>query len=75
VAYELRTTLHPALLSDDDLRAMATDLHARGIRQWVLQIFRPTGCSDAALLAATAPATLDALLPELRQLVPDIVVR
>ncbi len=55
VAYELRTTIHPALLGPADLDALAADLAPRGVRRVVLQPFRPAGCADAEL-AATAPA-------------------
>jgi len=75
ISHELRTTVHAALLSATDLLAIAEDLHARWVRRWVLQVFRPSGCVDAALLAQPAPGWLDSLLPSLRSLVPDIVVR
>ncbi len=75
ISYELRTTVHAALLDAADLVAIAEDLQARWVRRWVLQVFRPTGCVDTALLAPTAPGWLDAVLPSLRSLVPNIVVR
>lgn len=46
---EIRTTWHPRLLSDDDLRAMADTLAALGRADWVIQRFRTDGCADAAL--------------------------
>ena len=75
ISYELRTTVHAALLGAADLLAIAEDLQARWVRRWVLQVFRPTGCVDAALLTPSGPGWLDAALPSLRALVPDIVVR
>jgi pyruvate formate lyase activating enzyme len=75
IDYELRTTMHPALLGSEDLIAIARDLRARGVRDWVLQPFRPAGCVDEALVARTEPYALDTLLPTLRRLVPGIVVR
>jgi pyruvate formate lyase activating enzyme len=75
ISYELRTTVHAALLGAADLLAIAEDLQARWVRRWVLQVFRPTGCVDAALLAPAGPGWLDAVLPSLRSRVPDIVVR
>lgn len=74
VAYELRTTVHPDLLNEDDLAAIAADLHARGVRRWVLQRFRPDGCCDEALARPTTHDWTDAL-PALRRLVPDIELR
>lgn len=75
IGYELRTTVHPALLAEEDLTAIAEILRAYGVRNWVLQKFRPEGCDDTDLRAQTAPYSLDRLLPELRLLVPGIVVR
>jgi pyruvate formate lyase activating enzyme len=75
VAYELRTTLHPALLGDEDLLAMAEELRARGVRRWVIQRFRATGCGDDELVSSDAPGSLEERLPELRRIVPEIVIR
>lgn len=75
IDFELRTTVHPALLSSLDLIAIAEDLRARGVHDWVLQVFRPAGCVDEALLARSEPYALDTLLPALRLLVPGVVVR
>ncbi len=75
IRYELRTTVHAALLDAPDLLAIAKDLQARWVRRWVLQVARTTGCTDAALLTASAPGWLASVLPALRSLVPDIVVR
>jgi len=77
VAFEVRTTVHSALLSPDALTHLARELAAQGIERWVLQPFRPTGCADGNLVAA-APrgAALDpALLARLRRYVPEIEVR
>ncbi len=49
VACEIRTTWHPALLTPDDLLEMAATLREAGVRQWVIQRFRPDGCEDQAL--------------------------
>jgi pyruvate formate lyase activating enzyme len=77
VAFEVRTTVHPALLSPDVLARLARELAERGIDRWVLQPFRPTGCAERDLVA-TAPrgAALEAaLLARLRGDVPAIEVR
>jgi pyruvate formate lyase activating enzyme len=50
VAHEFRTTVHPALLPADTLHELADELAQLGIRRYVLQVFRPTGCHSAALL-------------------------
>ncbi len=51
VAHEFRTTLHPTLHTEADILALAQTLHHRGVRHYALQVFRSTGCADAALNA------------------------
>lgn len=77
VSFEVRTTVHPALTAAEQLLALARELAAHGLRSWVLQRFRPVGCADDALnVAAPAGALLDdALLAELRAIVPAVVLR
>ncbi len=62
VAYECRTTVHPALHSEAEILALARGLQTMGVRHYVLQVFRATGCGDARL---TAAATLGYPGPEL----------
>ena len=54
VAYEVRTTVHPRLLDDAALVALADALAAMGVRHYVVQAFRSAGCGDSAL-AGSAP--------------------
>lgn len=54
VPYEIRTTYHPDLLTEPELRALAAELASAGARHWVLQPFRSIGCADASL-AVSAP--------------------
>lgn len=49
VDHEIRTTVHPALHSELELMEMAGQLSRLGVRDYVIQIFRPAGCSDQAL--------------------------
>jgi len=49
VEHEIRTTVHPALLTDADLGHVARDLAARGVRRYVIQAFRSQGCGDETL--------------------------
>jgi pyruvate formate lyase activating enzyme len=57
VAYEVRTTVHPALLDQTLLDQLAGTLADLGVRRYALQAFRGAGCQDGALLAgAAAPA-------------------
>jgi pyruvate formate lyase activating enzyme len=49
VDYEIRTTVHPALLADEEVIDMARDLAAHGVKRYVVQAFRRTGCRDEYL--------------------------
>ncbi|MEK8089689.1 anaerobic ribonucleoside-triphosphate reductase activating protein [Thermithiobacillus plumbiphilus] len=49
VAHEFRMTVHPALLSVEEIGAATRELAALGARTFVLQAFRPQGCADASL--------------------------
>lgn len=76
-AYEVRTTVHPALTPPAALERLARELAARGIQRWVLQMFRPTGCANETVVAAASSgATLDrSMLKRLSEYVPVIEVR
>lgn len=54
VAYEVRTTVHPALLSDADMLALGCELAACGVRHYVVQACRSQGCQDDGLRWSTA---------------------
>lgn len=49
VQYEFRTTVHPTLLNESGMVTLATDLQTLGARQYVIQEFRPTGCTNPTL--------------------------
>lgn len=51
VPCEVRTTWHPRLLSGGDLLEMARSLAEAGCTEWVIQRFRPDGCTDRELCA------------------------
>lgn len=53
VEHEVRTTVHPALLSDEEVEAITRDLASRGARQHVLQPFRSQGCQDEGLIQSS----------------------
>ena len=74
VAYEIRTTVHPAILDTADLIAIARWLKLLGVSRWVLQSFNPAGCVNGDLVTSYAPIGHE-LLDELRGYVPDISVR
>lgn len=54
VAHECRTTLHPALLVEDEIEELAAMLAAAGVRNYAVQMFRAQGCASAALNASAA---------------------
>jgi len=49
VDYEFRTTVHPALLQEDDILEMARTLSSMGATNYALQVFRAQGCGSATL--------------------------
>jgi pyruvate-formate lyase-activating enzyme len=77
VDYEVRTTVHPDLVPDDALVRLADELASLGVRRWVLQPFRPTGCADATLIASAPLGARigEELLARLRERVPGVAVR
>jgi len=66
VAFELRTTWHPDLLSEAELLALAGELSGLGDVTWALQAFQPEGCADTALAAAGRTSVPGALVQALR---------
>jgi anaerobic ribonucleoside-triphosphate reductase activating protein len=74
VEYEIRTTLHPDLLSPEMLRAMTVSLRRHGVEKFALQEFRADGCADA-LLENQPPQLDDAELKSLRSLFPNFILR
>lgn len=66
VDYECRTTIHPTLLAQHEVRELAATLAGLGVRNYALQVFRAQGCADTLLNAAATggypdQATLDAV--------------
>ena len=53
VSYELRTTVHPGLLTPSDLTEISSTLESLRASPTKIQAFRPDGCTDPGL---TAPA-------------------
>ena len=76
VAHEIRTTVHPALLPDTALTALARDLAARGVKHYVIQAFRAQGCGNAALArSATRERPLQDVGEQFADLFTDFSVR
>lgn len=68
VACEVRTTYHPDLLTESEMRTLAGELAGAGARHWVLQPFRSTGCADASLAASGRGLPGKAMLDSLEAL-------
>lgn len=49
VAHEFRTTLHPALLDEEEIYQIAQMLAEMGVKNYALQLFRPNGCANQSL--------------------------
>ncbi len=62
VEHECRTTVHPALFTEPELRALSESLFALGARRHVLQAFRAAGCRDESLNASADAPALSRLL-------------
>jgi len=62
VSFEARTTVHPALLSPNDLSMLAEELQVAGVHRYAVQGFRPQGCvgdlPTASLSSADLPSGL-----------------
>jgi pyruvate formate lyase activating enzyme len=76
VSYEIRTTVHPALLSEQAVLEIALDLAAMGVSNYVLQTFRAEGCSDPALKNSFAAQPVSRQLENrLASLFPSFSIR
>ena len=76
VQYEVRTTIHPALLSRDSLLRMAQSLAGMGVRNYVLQLCSTRHCLDQGLQGTTAPWCLDqSLSREMERLFANFSIR
>ena len=75
VAYETRTTWHPALLDESALLRIADDLAERGVRRYALQAFRALGCEDESLCTAPRAGPSEALLGALASRFPQFTYR
>ena len=58
VPLEVRTTVHPVLLSADDLSTLADELVAAGVRHYAVQGYRPQGCVGDLPAASLSSADL-----------------
>lgn len=75
VEMEFRTTCHAHLLGEKDLLLMAGELAALGVSKWILQPFRPQGCTDGVLLTLSAGCPDSALLAALSSRLGKVELR
>ena len=59
VPYEFRTTVHPLYHTQDSLLQLAEELQQLGAKHYLLQEFRPQGCTDEAVNLHSARELLD----------------
>lgn len=76
VDHEFRTTIHPALLAEDDIMELAQTLSGMGATSYALQIFRAQGCNSPALNAARVTGyPSDSLVRRVAALFPRFTLR
>jgi len=77
VPYEFRTTVHPLYHTTNSLLKMAEELRQLGARHYILQEFRPQGCSDVSLNTSYADQGLlnDSLLKQIGAMFDSFSVR
>ena len=76
VAYEFRTTVHPELLSAEDLVALGHNLAAMGVQHYALQECVTGRCLDHTLCVPSGPSTLRGpVVEELAALFPHFELR
>ena len=73
IKYDIRTTVHKAILSPVDLNIMRKELIALGVKEWMLQQFNPVDVLDEKLLDLTTYS--DAELKSLAENLPSTSVR
>lgn len=76
VCHEVRTTIHPRLHDEDEIRTLARHLNRVGVTHYAVQVFRSTGCQDETLNSmrlGSYPG--DGLVAELKSLFPSFTLR
>jgi len=68
VPYEVRTTVHPDLLGDEDLERLSIELAEEGVARWAVQAYRPDGAreglADARFYESGVPDSVRARFAE-----------
>jgi len=77
IAYEFRTTVHPQLLNESDVLALATSLADLGVQRYVLQDCRTQHCLEPSLqnLSYNEILANEDIIQAIRILIPETIVR
>lgn len=76
VSHEVRTTIHPRLHDEDEIRTLARHLNRAGVTHYAVQVFRPTGCQDETLNSMRVSCYPgEGLVAELKSLFPSFTLR
>lgn len=59
ISYEFRTTVHPLYHNQTSLLQLAEDLQQLGVKHYLLQEFRPLGCTNETVNLFSAQELLD----------------
>jgi pyruvate formate lyase activating enzyme len=73
-AHEVRTTVHPDLLGEEELARLAEELGELGVTRWMLQPFRSEGARPEAAASRPSPLTPE-VLGRLADRFPGVEVR
>lgn len=76
IDYECRTTVHPSFLPNQTIADLAISLSGMGVKNYALQVFRPTGCRDNSLEKIThANYPDEATFKKITPLFPSFLIR
>ena len=75
IAHECRTTIHPNLLSEEDILSLAKTLSEMGVTHYALQVFREHGCDNDTLTPVGSDYPSKALLEKLVPLFKQFTLR
>lgn len=68
VPFEIRTTVHPDLLGEEELERLSVELAEEGVARWAVQAYRPDGAReglrDARLYESGVPESVRARFAE-----------
>ena len=75
IAYEVRTTVHALLHTPESLLQLAHELKSMGVQNYVVQEFRPQGCTSLSLCANARPLLDAGLTGQIAALFKNFTLR